>query len=245
MIPRPGKIRIDYKVYNSTGEKVIKNVEQFEMEELKKLKIEEQVIVEDIKHTLSLYKLEDLGTESEVQEAVGMVSELSSKYRHLHVEIKNLDEENYPAAFPNYKTILDKLNEYIKTSRVRLREILADPKEGIGVGKESDVASFRVRFDVLASQIAFMNDSVDILTATGNVEIEKYVSRSESFLEKLFQLSAEMAQKCPVWHEREFEKEILKIVLDIRDDIKMAKILRKELQKHCETEAKQGTLEKH
>ena len=62
MIPRSGKVRLDYKIFDSTGEKVIKNVEQFEMEELKKLKIEEQVIVEDIKHTLSLYNLEDLGT---------------------------------------------------------------------------------------------------------------------------------------------------------------------------------------
>ena len=100
---RPGKARLDYKIFDSTGEKVIKNIEQVEMEDLKKLKFEEQVIVEDINHTLSLYNLKDLGTESEVHEAVVMVSELSSKYRHLHVEIKLLDEENYTAAFPNYK----------------------------------------------------------------------------------------------------------------------------------------------
>ena len=145
------------------------------------------------------------------------------------------------------KTVLDKLNEYIKNSRIRSREILAEqssPQGETGVEKESDVAPFRVRFNVLASQIEFLNGSVDILTATSYVEIEKYVSSSEKFLGEFFQLNAEMAQKCPTSFERVFEKDIRNYVFDIRDDIKMAKILRKELQNYRETSAKRGMLEK-
>lgn len=91
MITR-SKRRFEYKRYHTTGDNIDKVDVQFTMADMNKFKVEEEVIVEDINHTLSLYNLNDLGTESEVQEAVAIVSELSSKYRHLHVEMKKIHQ---------------------------------------------------------------------------------------------------------------------------------------------------------
>ena len=194
MITR-SKVRLDYKQLHTTGVRVPKIEIEAGMADLNKLKLDEEVIVEDIDHTLSLYALKDLTTESEVQEAVSMVSELSSKYRRLHVEIKNADKENYAVAFPNYQDVLNKLNGYIKSSRSRVREVRKDgsiPKEvssskngsnPVDSGDDakensdenSDVNSFKIRLDVLTSRVEFENDSVDLFTATNESEITNYV----------------------------------------------------------------------
>ena len=46
--------------------------------DLDKLVFEEKLLVEDINHTLDIYKLDDFLSESEVQEAVGIINDLSS-----------------------------------------------------------------------------------------------------------------------------------------------------------------------
>ena len=248
MITR-SKRRFEYKRYHKTGDKIDKVDVQPTMADMNKFKVEEEVIVEDINHTLSLYNLNDLGTESEVQEAVAIVSELSSKYRHLHVEMKNLDKENYAVAFPDYQVVLGKMNEYIKGSRTKLREIKEEgskPKEAGKIAeKNSDLDSFKARLDMLTSRVIFENDSVDLFTATNESEINKYVLLMEQYIEKFFELSTEMMQKCPVAFKDEYERDILKFTLEMRHDIKLAKILRRELKKTRDSLVERAKVEKN
>ena len=263
MITR-SQVRLDYKQLHTTGVRVPKMEIEAGMADLNKLKLDEEVIVEDINHTLTLYALNDLTTESEVQEAVSMVSELSSKYRRLHVEMKNADKENYAGAFPNYQDVLNKLNDYIKSSRSRVREVRKDgsiPKEVSSskngsnpvdsgddakeYSEKSDVNPYKIRLDILTSRVEFENDSVDLFTATNESEITKYVLLMEQYVEKFFDLCTDMMQKCPVAFKKDYERKILKYTLEIRHDIKLAKILRHELRKTRDKLAERRIFEKN
>ena len=79
--------------------------------DLDKLVFEEKLVVEDINHTLDIYKLDDLLSESEVQEAVGIINDLSSRYRHVHVAISDLDE-NYDTNYPNHAAFDKEINDW-------------------------------------------------------------------------------------------------------------------------------------
>ena len=79
--------------------------------------IEELKILEDIEHTLKLYDLDQLDTVTEVTEGVDLVSKLSQNYRHLLVEIKITDEENYINNKAKCKIQTDRLDNYIKNAR--------------------------------------------------------------------------------------------------------------------------------
>ena len=87
--------RLDYLTFHREGRKVPKEGREGEMD-LDKLVFEEKLLVEDINHTLDIYKLDDLLSESEVQEAVGIINVLSSRFRHVHVAISDLDEIMIP-----------------------------------------------------------------------------------------------------------------------------------------------------
>ena len=84
------KDRLDYKILQETGRKVViprrenvvmKMVEQEVLEQLK--------IVEDVSHSLNVYALDELSTEDELSDALGIMSGLSQNYRHIHVELKS------------------------------------------------------------------------------------------------------------------------------------------------------------
>ena len=91
----------------------------------------------------------------------------------------------------------------------------------------------------------FENDSVDLFTATNESEINKYVLLMEQYIEKFFELSTEMMQKCPVAFKDEYERDILKFTLEMRHDIKLAKILRRELKKTRDSLVERAKVEKN
>ena len=68
----------------------------------KKAKLEELKIVEDIKLNCDLYKLEDLFSEEEISEAIDIISNLFTSYRHFHVELKQLLGDDYEVKYPTY-----------------------------------------------------------------------------------------------------------------------------------------------
>ena len=59
MITR-SQVRLDYKQLHTTGVRVPKMEIEAGMADLNKMKLDEEVIVEDINHTLTLYALNDL-----------------------------------------------------------------------------------------------------------------------------------------------------------------------------------------
>ena len=197
-----------------------------------KMGVDEKVIVEDIEHSLDLYDLNELSTENEVVEAVSIISELSSRYRHLHVQLSLA--EGYEELYPEYGATVGKMNKYIRDARTKIRNLKVGSEnkflaeENVPVNK-SEVVSLEIKAEVLFEKVELENMSVDLITATDESEINKYVSKMEQFIDNFFDLSAEMRQKCPVVYKDKFERQIANGSLEIRQDIKMAKILKREI----------------
>ena len=77
--------------------------------------------------------------------------------------------------------------------------------------------------------IALENESVNMFTATDIAEIDKYVSLMEQFIEDFFNWSEKMKQIDPVVYGNEYEKQLLNSISEIRQDIRLAKILKNKL----------------
>ena len=229
------KDRLDYKILNETGREVLKEGGKAEMGSKE---IEELKILEDINHTLNLYDLNDLGTEDEVNEGVVLVSNLSKTYRHLLVEIKISNEEIYDKNLLKYRVHCDKMDNYIKNARTKLREIRKNEVKGKemtkDIEKSNQMESLKIEFFVLKKKVALENDAVDVFTATNGSEIDRYVSKMEQFIENLFDLSGKMEKTCPVVYRKNFEEELSNFTIEIRQDIQMAKILKQKLCSHGE-----------
>ena len=91
--------------------------------------LEELKIVEDISHSLDLYKLDELLTEEETNEAVGILSGLSKDYRHVHVELKTTLGDDYVGKYPKYDVMSGKMNTYIKSAKSKIRVIKNENQE--------------------------------------------------------------------------------------------------------------------
>ena len=159
--------------------------------DLDKIKFDEKLLVEDINHNLEVLKLDELNTENEIHEAVGVITDLCSRFRHVHVGLRELDE-NHATNYPEYGTISTKLQAYIKTSRFRLKTIREDEeKEGLIQQVRNgalDIESLKIRYEMLSDRVRSENHSVDLFTVTVEFELNKYVSSMEQFIERYFEL---------------------------------------------------------
>ena len=229
------KDRLDYKILHETGRKIVKEGGEADMGSKE---IEELKLREDIDHTLKLYDLDQLDTVNEVNEGVELVTQLSQNYRHLLVEIKVTDEQNYIKNEAKCKIRTDKLDNYIKNARKRLKEIrdLETKKGETSEDKlrENKMDSLIIEFSSLEKRVAMENELVDVFTATNKCEIDKYVSKMEQFVERAFDLSGKMEGTCPDVYHANFEKNIMSSIFEIRQDIQIAKILKQKLCSHRE-----------
>ena len=77
--------------------------------------VDELKLREDIKHALRVYPLDELETETEILEFLGVLNELSQKFRHFHIDLENkLGLENYSKSYPDYEKVSERLYENIK-----------------------------------------------------------------------------------------------------------------------------------
>ena len=162
--------------------------------DLDKIKFDEKLLVEDINHSLEVFKLAELNTEEEIREAVGIISDLSSKYRHLHVALKDLTDD-YVTNYPEYGKISLKLQTYIKSSRNSLKTV-RDAREQQDLAQQVrngalDMDALKIKYVMLCDRIRSVNQSVDLFTLTNDSEIDKYVSSMEQFIERYFDLEEE------------------------------------------------------
>ena len=112
--------RIDYEVYDDSGDKVPRNTESHAMEDvaiLAKLKVEELKVRADIDHLLEVNDLDDLDDVDEIVNAATDISEISQRFRHLHVDLGTLLVEDYATAYPDYKIVSQKLTNFSKEAR--------------------------------------------------------------------------------------------------------------------------------
>ena len=106
-LSRSAKVNLDYKTFHETGRKEIKPSQNTDLNQtnsqpgdkvsayLGKMAWAEKSVLElqideDISESLLIFAAADLETEHEVSEGLEVISELSQKYRHVHVELKTL-----------------------------------------------------------------------------------------------------------------------------------------------------------
>ena len=114
------KDRFDYKIYHESGVKV--PVASGKTMDPNQVPLEELKIVDDLDHNLALYKVEDLSSEEELSEGIGVISKLGQCYRHVHVELKAHLKENHGVSYPKYDQKLKMITTYLKDARTKIRE---------------------------------------------------------------------------------------------------------------------------
>ena len=221
------KARICYRTYHSTGEKVFLPESGANMD-LNNVVVEECKVMEDINHSLALYGLSELFSEEEVKEAYGELLQLSQKYRHVHVELKALLGNEYGEKYPLYQNTYDRLMAYVKEAKDKLRDLRAEVQKS---SREHERNAFGVELNVLLGRVAEENKSIDPQTLQDVQEIDQYILKMEKFIDEFFHLKAKMMTKCPDDFESHFSDPISERTTEIRQDIKMAKILRQDVSK--------------
>ena len=232
--------RIDYKIYHRTGRKVLMEGGQSKMDS-SQIILRELKVVEDIDHNLSVYNLCELLFEDEIKEAIDEMSTLSKVYRHIHVDLKNHFPEEYVKKYPKYGEISEMLISYVKSAKLKLRNIKSDDKEKINSIEKKMVES---DLDVLSKKVEHFNVFIDVSIVNNVKEIDQYISKMEGYVDEFFDLSAKMKHVCPVTYEKDFEMNLLNSIFEIQQDIKMAKILKQKISEVKEKSKKRAILEK-
>ena len=149
------KDRFDYEVYHKSGRKVwlggggggdIKS----EMDS-SHMVLEELKIIEDINHNLSFYDLNGLFTEEEIKEATRIISGLCQSFRHIHVELRTMFGDNYAEKYPKYGVNFDKLTDFIKSAKTKLRNEIQASK------MSNETESLKFEFELLNQKIIQIN----------------------------------------------------------------------------------------
>ena len=216
--------RLDYLVFDRTGEKVQK-VDQ-EISKMGDLELTELKIREDIRHTLEIYsEVDEFETAGEIDEGVASINDLAKTYRHMHMELRStLSEEEYGKKYGNYDATLSTVTEFLKRARIRSKCV----KMNSDIDKNSKLRDISLCVDkeILDMKIEQVNDSMDFREASDISEVKGYIQKMETFLNEYFDL----AGRCRLSLRDEYDKEHFEgRFKSISDDIKTAKILKRKL----------------
>ena len=86
-------------------------------------------LMDDIKHSLNIYVIEELETADDISEGIDVMSTLSQNYRHLHVKLNNKLGNNYVEQFPNYNEHLTTSTNCIKSAYRKIKNSEAGCKQ--------------------------------------------------------------------------------------------------------------------
>ena len=231
--------RFDYKIFHETGEKVLlpgrenSNLKMAEKEAVESLKIEG-----DINHSLSIYVLEDLYTEDEVDEGIRVISSLCQEYRHIHVELRTKLGETYKEQYPKYDEIVGGLIKFIKSAKSKLRNLRESAEKRVeektNLEQEKEINALKFEEELLALKISQVEDSVEISVVENVHEIDSYIGKIEGFIDEYFTLSAKLKFCLGESYENLYASKLKKCTSDMHQNIKMAKIMKQKIIQECE-----------
>ena len=103
------KIDIDYQIYDKTGERVLKSRNKIDK---KNTQIKVMQIKGDILEHFDLYAIDTLETADDLTESVDVILQLSTEFRHLHVELRgDLGDDDYITAYPNVEEFSNRVKD--------------------------------------------------------------------------------------------------------------------------------------
>ena len=140
---RTAKINRDYDVYHRTGDKVLKSrsnsieITEKKMEDhprdamaLNEKTVGELIVAEDLSESFLIFNLDELETKQDLTEGMEQISDLGKKFRHMHVELKNLmGETEHAEKYPDYDKKCSDVREYIKNVRLKIKKLNEDEQK--------------------------------------------------------------------------------------------------------------------
>ena len=176
--------RIDYSVYDDSGDKVGK-IDQGITTKMGDKVLEELKVVEDIFHSIDTYRdVEDFDTIEEIEEGVAILNQLGQQYRHLHVEFRaELGNEAHGLKYPNYKENVKYLSDFAKNARKRMK-VIREEAGKIDPEANQKFSMLRVSRDVLDMKIKICLTALNMRRKSGKRFPRKQKPKKLKFLLK-------------------------------------------------------------
>ena len=208
----------------------------------KRLEIQELQISDDLDDSFSLYDLEDLVSHTELTEGLVSIGSLGRQFRHVHIELKDvMDEEEYNAKYlAKYTTTHTKVRKYQTDGRQRIRDLNTVVIPQVEASDESTASTEseskeqqesketeRVRASILTEEQIFQEKLAFEIEGFGTVSqssVENSCRRFEYLLDKYYNL---LSKAKVAFDKDSFEKDC-KVLFDetlskIREQIKVGK----------------------
>ena len=141
-----GKSDIDYRVYHNTGEKVsIDRTSEKMASPLEEKKLLELQIFDDIKYTYDTNLIAEIEGVEELGDLLIEISDLTKRFRHIHVELRFLLGEDYAPAYPEFDKRLEGLKKFALAVKQKMK-LLNSTK--ISSEKELMISSLRIEDEI-------------------------------------------------------------------------------------------------
>lgn len=126
------KPRIDYKIYDQTGKKILK--ESAKLLELsnkleKELAMSEnQLSDQETKLRLEIsgfwgeYDLDDLYGIDQISDSISELKNIKRRFENVHVDLRRNLEEEWAPKYPGYDDLVERMASWIKTARNKISE---------------------------------------------------------------------------------------------------------------------------
>ena len=99
------------------------------MSDFEKKILSEAKIAADINEFFVISDLNDLSSDEEICDCLDSVSRYSKLYRDIHIELQLNLKDEYTEKYPNYDEITDKLRNYIKYAKRKIRFLKKEAEE--------------------------------------------------------------------------------------------------------------------
>ena len=91
---------------------------------LEERKLKELQISDDLRVSFDLYQLQDLMTVTEVQEGMEQVRMLGQEFRHIHIELYSImDEDDYDKEYLQKNDMKEQVRKYLRDGKNKVREL--------------------------------------------------------------------------------------------------------------------------
>ena len=213
---------LDYSVLHRDGTRIQKSKAM----DPKNLEISEKQLRGDINENLNLYALQDLDTPDDVLEGLNIITDISKKFRHLHVELEEALDGQYQAQYgEKFTKTMEKVRDYqseakAKAKRLRQEESERSMERVLAEKREQELQSARktlkVEVEVYFSKI---RDEIDNFDRANFDDIKHSCQRFESLLDECYSLKSKAKVAFPHF-ERDYGVIFDDAISRIRQQIK-------------------------
>ena len=172
---RSSKIRINYSMFNSSGEKVIQSTDMTSCDTKNDTLLEDaeiQTLSEDITDFIDENPIEFLSNVNEVNDSVARIEHLRTAFRHLNHQVSRKLENT---SSTRYFEQMNSIKQYIKDAKERRRNIIgADTEASSYVTKKTVNFAIKMLEQSLSNLESKTSKNIETVTDEELTEISKF-----------------------------------------------------------------------